>query len=96
MIEENPTVCPMSRAAFQFQIGQIVTHRAFDLTGDRRAGAPQRLLIIERTATECPGGVQRHYNVRAVTVGYTQGFAVPTLTMNEIELTSLPAPEVTP
>lgn len=45
---------------FQFAIGDLVMHKG--TVGRNR----QRLIILERWMHECPGGVQRHYNVRAV------------------------------
>lgn len=51
---------------FKFEIGQIVYHRLHGPPSNRQDGDPTKtpLLIIERIAIECSGGVQLSYRVR--------------------------------
>lgn len=90
--QNNESVCPMSRAAFKWQIGDTVTHMAFVYNAATRGmERPQKLFIVGRRSDECPGGVQRHYGCRAVTHTYGQAhFVDPLYWLNEAELCALP------
>lgn len=46
---------------FQFEIGDMVYHRASQHNARK---VPIKMIIIERLAQQCPGGVQHHYTVR--------------------------------
>jgi len=63
---------------FKFEIGDTCVHTA---VGTRHAKA--LLFIVERTLQQCPGGIQRHYGCRTVSVReITYGLT----NFNEIEL----------
>ena len=75
---------------FKFAIGDIVTHKAMVPPHIDAMFEYQRLCIMGRVADECPGGVQLHYRVRAVTLGFQPSFTLNLLTLHEEELVPVP------
>lgn len=71
---------------FAFGLGDVLTHRGY--LGDPVPAALPRLFVLERTAQECPGGVQKHYLCRALcqTAEGASLLSREPLTFNEAEL----------
>jgi hypothetical protein len=74
---------------FKFKIGQTVEHIGSHpiRNKDKKIimfSRKQKLFIVGRLLDECPGGVQRHYDVRAI-LG-DSSLATNLVRFNEIEL----------
>jgi hypothetical protein len=72
---------------FKFKIGEIVEHVGTHNIREKTAvifSRKSRLMIIGRVLDECPGGVQRHYDCRAIINGDSP--ATNIVRFNEIEV----------
>jgi hypothetical protein len=78
----------LDKLGFTFKVGEIAYHRLVSLgySSDKKTRTP--VLIVERFAMECPGGVQLLYNCRIGVPGSGAVTFEPTRTypFNEIEL----------
>jgi hypothetical protein len=81
---------------FKFELGDFVISKALfesyktevygmqpSRLAEYRIGAPRVMLVSQREAEECPGGVQYHYNCREWSQGNTDSKIIR---FNEIEL----------
>lgn len=80
------------QTTFRFQIGDIVTVKTLAGWGERNWAPPTQLLILGRVWEECPGGVQKHYKIRAINKGQfvENSFVMQLISMLEEELVEYP------
>lgn len=83
---------------FKFNIGDVVTHKSmvppYSPTPEGKFGdiKPQMFTVMGRIADECPGGVQKHYRVRATAMGRwsESALTINLIQLHEEELVPLP------
>lgn len=71
---------------FKFKIGEYVRHVGSDLINDTKEiyiSRNEKFFVVGRVLEECPGGIQRHYDVRPLVLGSP---ATKLVRFNEIEL----------
>ena len=57
----------LDSVGFKYQIGDVLIHKALNwLQTKTSAQTFVQIVVLERLAQECPGGVQLHYNCRIV------------------------------
>jgi hypothetical protein len=63
-VEETKVDWNAEAAKFKFAVGDVVVYLA--LLGDDRPHKPARMVVVDRSLTQCHGGVQRNYRVNLV------------------------------